>query len=148
MQLNPEKYTFNIKSQRGKRLVFDPVRKKFVAFTPEEFVRQTVIQYLITEKQFPLKLLAIEPKLRYHKLPKRADIVAYNNQGKPVLIVECKQPSVPISEKVFEQIVMYNAELSVPYLLVSNGQQNFCAQMDYEKRSYEFVEDVPEYGEM
>ncbi len=126
------------------KTLFDPVRKKSVAATPEEFVRQFIIQYLIYEKHFPRALLGVEVALAVNKLSKRCDIVAYKN-NKPALLIECKAPPVKISQNVFDQIARYNITLRVPYLLVTNGLIAMCCKLDLEKGRYEFLEEFPEY---
>jgi len=127
--------------------IFDPVRRKNVAATPEEFVRQFTIQYLIHEKNFSRALLGVEVALLVHKLSKRCDIVAYKN-NKPALLVECKAPSVKISQDVFDQIARYNLTIKVPYLLVTNGLLTLCCKLDLEKGSFVFLENIPEYKDL
>ena len=144
-QLNLPSYSPKLRSSEQRTQIFDSVRKKYVALTPEEWVRQHFIHYLITEKQFPASLMAIETGLKYNRLQKRSDVVVYNNLGKPFLIVECKAPEVKITQETFDQITRYNYSLRVKYLVVTNGMNHFCCEMDYEKRSYSFLKEIPEY---
>jgi len=129
------------------KTIFDPVRKKNVAATPEELVRQVIIQYLIREKSFPRSLLGIEISLVVNRLSKRCDIVAYKG-AQPMLLVECKAPSIKLSQDVFDQVARYNLTLRVPYLLVTNGTIAMCCKIDLEKSSYEFLEQLPEFGKL
>ncbi|MBN2519713.1 MAG: type I restriction enzyme HsdR N-terminal domain-containing protein [Bacteroidales bacterium] len=146
IKLNLPEYHFKIKEVEGKKYIFDQNRKKYVALTPEEWVRQNFIQYLVNEKKYPLSLIGIEYPLKVHKLDRRGDIVVFNNQGKPGLIVECKAPDVQITQNVFDQIANYNIPLKVKYLIVTNGMKHYCCEMDYENKSYCFQKSIPEYN--
>ena len=137
------KYDFRTKKEGDQQFIFDIVRKKFVALTPEEWVRQHWIHYLIEEAKYPRSLIAVEMNITVNQLSKRCDIVVYDRDGKPFLIVECKSPDVKISQNVFDQIARYNLTLQVKYLIVSNGKQHFGCDIDFEKRSYEFIERLP-----
>lgn len=128
--------------------IFDEVRKKYVALTPEEWVRQHFIMYLINQKQVPAGLIILEKKLIMNKMSRRPDILIHNRQGEAVMIVECKAPEVNITQDTFDQVARYNSVLSVQYLVVTNGLQHFCCQMDYKGNTYRFLEDIPEYNEM
>ncbi len=145
MKLNFPEYTFRIKENGGKQLIFDEVRKKFVVLTPEERVRQHVVRFLVEEKGFPASLLAIERAISINGNTLRCDIVSYNRQGQPLLIVECKAPEVDITQDTFNQIVRYNMKLKVPYLLVTNGLNHYCCKISYTDMSYAFIEDVPNF---
>lgn len=144
-QLNLPTYSFKIKSAGERKQIFDEIRKKYVALTPEEWVRQNFIRYLIYEKQFPASLIAIEMALKYNRMKKRGDVVIYNKSGEPVVIVECKAPDVKITQDAFDQIARYNMALKVKYLIVTNGLIHYCCLMDYEKKSYAFLEEIPLY---
>lgn len=144
-QLNLPTYSFKIKSASERKQIFDEIRKKYVALTPEEWVRQNFIRYLIHEKQFPASLIAIEMTLQYNRMKKRGDVVVYDRSGKPVVIVECKAPDVKITQNAFDQIARYNMALMVKYLVVTNGMIHYCCSMDYEKKSFEFLEEIPLY---
>jgi hypothetical protein len=131
------------KTEEGKRFIFDPIRKKYLVFQTEEFVRQLIVQYLLLEKHYPAGKIALEVGLKINDMQKRCDILVYDNTFMPFMIVECKAPKVPISEAVFLQIATYNIALKVPYLVVSNGIRTYCSRIDHEKESFEFLNDIP-----
>jgi len=143
--LNLPTYSFKIKSELQRKLIFDSIRKKYIVLTPEEWVRQNFIRYLIEEKGYPASLIAVEKKVDVNLLPQRSDIVLYNGNANPVMIVECKSAKIKITQDVFNQVARYNMKLRVPFLVVSNGLRHFCCYMDYEKKSFRFLEDIPEY---
>lgn len=145
LRLNLPNYDFKMKTEQGSRQIFDPVRKKMVKLDPEEWVRQNLIQFLNKDKNYPISLMAVEKGLTVNKLSKRFDILCYNNDSKPLLLVECKAPSVKISQAAFDQISIYNLQFKVPFLLVSNGLEHYCCQLDYEKNSYSFLSEMPDY---
>jgi len=144
-QLNLPEVNLKIMNEKNKLKVFDIIRKKYVALTPEEQVRQQFIHYLINEKHYPKGLLAVEKQLKVYDTEKRADIVLYNSSGKPLVIVECKAPSINISQKAFDQITRYNMTFKAKYLIVTNGLKHFCCKPDYENNIYEFLKDIPNY---
>lgn len=125
--------------------VFDIVRKKYVFFTPEEFVRQQLIHYLVGHLGYPKALLAVEKQLSVNTMTRRADVVAYNRDGQPLLIAECKSPDVPVTQKTFAQAANYNMALQVRHLLITNGNHTYCCRIDFEHERYEFVEEVPRW---
>ncbi len=141
--VNLPKYDFKVKTEDGSTQIFDEIRKQFVKLTPEEWVRQNFIQYLKEEKKYPSSLMAVEYALKYNNMQKRADILCFNKEGMPQLMVECKAASIPINQKVFDQIARYNFSLKVPYLVVTNGLEHYCCAMDYEQNTYRFVEEIP-----
>ncbi|MGE5425265.1 MAG: type I restriction enzyme HsdR N-terminal domain-containing protein, partial [Syntrophothermus sp.] len=130
--LNLPSADFRVRNNGNRREIFDPVRKRFVALTPEEWVRQNFIQYLNGIKNYPLSLLGIEIPLVYNGLKKRCDILVCNNSGKPRLIVECKAPEVKISQDVFHQVAIYNMAMNVEFLVVTNGLDHFICRIDHE----------------
>ncbi|MEO6884574.1 MAG: type I restriction enzyme HsdR N-terminal domain-containing protein [Bacteroidia bacterium] len=143
-QLNLPVYTFKLKGQNQRTQIYDIVRRKYVVLTPEEWVRQHFIHFLVQEKKFPASLMAIETAVKSTQtLKRRSDIVIYDNTLNPYLLVECKAPEIKIKQDVFDQIARYNMDLKVKFLIVSNGLQHFCCEMDYEKKSYTFVKDIP-----
>ncbi len=144
-QLNLPPYNLNIKSSENKLVIFDIVRKKYIILTPEEWVRQHYIHYLIEEKKYPISLIAVEKQLKVNTRIKRTDIVIYNTQGTPEIIVECKAPSIKISQHVFDQIARYNMELKAPFLIVTNGLLHYYCRQNFEKKCYEFLRDIPEF---
>jgi hypothetical protein len=147
-ELNLPEYDFRIQEDDGHLSIFDPIRKRYVALTPEEWVRQNFIQYLVNEKKLPAGLILLERNLILNKMKRRPDIVAHNRQGKAVLIVECKSPDVKITQDTFDQIVRYNSVLRVPYLIVTNGMVHYCCRMDYEQQTYVYLKDIPSFDEM
>lgn len=143
--LNLPTYSFKIKSDLQRKLIFDSIRKKYVVLTPEEWVRQNFIRFLVEEKGFPASLIAIEKKVDINLLPQRSDIVLYNQNANPVMIVECKASKVKITQEVFNQIARYNMKLRVPFLVVTNGLRHFCCYMDYNENSFKFLQEIPDY---
>lgn len=128
--------------------VFDPLRKKFVRLTPEEWVRQHMLNYLIVHRNFPPSLIGVEVRLKYNSLRKRSDIVAFDTTGEPLLVVECKAPSVTLTQDVFYQIAMYNKALSGKYLVVSNGMVHFACHMDPEISGWRYLTEIPEFNQI
>ncbi|MCH8905299.1 MAG: type I restriction enzyme HsdR N-terminal domain-containing protein [Bacteroidetes bacterium] len=131
-----------------KEHVFDIIRKKYVRYTPEEHVRQHLIHYLIEKKGVPKSLIAIEMTVELNGMSKRCDVVVYGKTGLPVLIAECKEGRVKISQDTFDQVARYNMSLQVKYLLVTNGEITYCCEIDYSNHSYEFLDELPEYNKM
>ncbi|MCK6649416.1 MAG: type I restriction enzyme HsdR N-terminal domain-containing protein [Bacteroidia bacterium] len=141
--LNLPGYSFKLKESSGKVQILDELRKKYVVLTPEEWVRQHIVRYLIQEKKYPASLIAIEIGLKYNQLQKRADVLVYDRQGAPFLLVECKAPEIKITQDVFHQIAVYNMTFKVRYLLVTNGMDHFICEMDYTNNSYQFLKEIP-----
>ena len=146
--LNLPTYSFNIKFQEQRKYIFDTLRKKYVLLTPEEWVRQNFLKYLIEEKKYPASLISVEMEFKLNKLSKRSDAVVFDRKGKPVMIIECKATSVKVDQLVFEQIARYNMQLMVNYLIVTNGLNHYCCKIDFENQSYTFLKDIPEYQEI
>jgi len=144
-KLNLPNAALKTKLVEGTTQVFDAVRKKYLILTPEEWVRQHFIHYLNKEKNYPFGLMGVEKMVKYNSLKTRADIVLYTADGKPNVIVECKAPNVEITQDAFNQIAKYNYKLRVKYLVVTNGLQHFCCEMDYENNKLTFLEEIPEY---
>jgi len=145
LKLNFPDYSFRFKSNENKPLIFDVIRKKFVSLTAEEWVRQHVIQFLLTEKKYPSSHISVEKQLTLHKTVKRYDIVIYNSDGSIHLIVECKSSSVQITQETFDQIARYNLSLNASFLMITNGLDHYYCQMDYEAEKYNFLNDIPFY---
>ncbi len=141
---------FNIKTDQreGKHVVFDEIRRRYVALTPEEWVRQHFINFLIEYKGYPKSLLANEVQINLNGTKKRCDTVLYRRDFTARMIIEYKAPDVEITQAVFNQITRYNMVLRVDYLIVSNGIHHYCCQMDYNNNTYSFLKDVPEYTEL
>ena len=148
LSLNLPPYATKIAVRDGKNAIWDVIRRKYVALTPEEWVRQHFIHYLIEHKGYPQGLLANEIELRIGDKKMRCDSVLYNKVLQPRMIIEYKAPTVPLQQKVFDQIATYNLLLHVDYLIMSNGLQHICCRMDYENRRYIFLEDIPCYSDL
>jgi hypothetical protein len=146
--LNLPEYSFKIRGKEGEEMILDLLRRKFVKLTPEEWVRQNFIQYLINEGKYPLGLMGIEMQHRYNKLKKRTDILVHDRSGKPVMIVECKAPEILLEENVFEQIVTYNIKLRVPYLVVTNGLHHWACKFNSDFTDWEYLLVIPLYDEL
>ena len=125
--------------------VFDVVRKKYFKLTAEEWVRQHFIHYLNKDKNYPFGLMGVEQMIKYNNLKTRADIVLYNIDGMPNMIVECKAPNMNITQDTFDQIARYNFKLRVKYLVVTNGLQHFCCVLDYKKNQILFLKGIPNF---
>lgn len=144
-ELNLPHYEFSV-TQSPPIKIFDFIRKKYVALTPEEWVRQNFLKYLVEVKNYPSSLIFLEQTLNVFKIQKRCDAVVYDKKGTPLMIIEFKAPEVAITQKVFDQIARYNISLNVIYLIVSNGLKHFCCSIDPTSKSYHFLEDIPEYS--
>ena len=145
IKLNLPEYQFRLQKTEKGLQVFDAIRKKFVALTPEEWVRQNFIQYLIEEKKYPASLIAIETGLKYNRLQKRSDISIYDRKGKLWMLIECKAPEVKISQATFDQVAMYNISQKTKFLGVTNGLKHYCCEMNHAKNSYDFLKDFPDF---
>jgi hypothetical protein len=144
--LNLPTYSFNLKSEEGSDLIFDEFRSRWVALTPEEWVRQNVARYLVAELGYPSSLMLLEQKIRMNGMARRCDIVVYSRSGIPVLLVECKAPEVAVNQKVFDQVARYNLVLGVMYLLVTNGLVHYCIQYGPDSQQYSFLPGIPGYS--
>jgi len=142
-ELNFPKYSFRFKSNENKLYIFDPIRKKFIFLTSEEWVRQNVIQYLLTEKKYPKSLTNVEKVIKVKNRIKRYDIVIYNSDGSIFLLVECKAPNISITQETFDQIARYNSALMSEYLMLTNGLEHYFCKMDFEKQQYVFLNELP-----
>ena len=147
-ELNLPKYGIKIANENGHQTIFDVLRRKYVALTPEEWVRQHFVHYLIEHKGYPQALMANEIQLAIGNKKLRCDSVLYDRSLKPRMIIEYKAPTVNITQKVFDQITIYNMLLHVDYLVVSNGIKHYCCQMDYDNQKYLFLDDIPNYQEI
>ena len=147
-QLNLPTYECRLREQNDRQQIFDVLRRRYVALTPEEWVRQHFVHYLIEHKGYPKGLLANEVELRVGEKHLRCDSVLYDKALHPKIIVEYKAPDIAITQKVFNQITVYNMLLHVDYLIVSNGMQHYCCQMDYDQNRYMFLSDIPSYDQV
>lgn len=145
LALNLPQYETKICERDGKLHIFDPLRKIHVALTPEEWVRQHFVNFLCCYRKFPAALMANEVAITLNGMKRRCDTVIYDKGLQPRAIVEYKAPSVKITKGVFAQISRYNLTLRVDYLIISNGLQHYCCRMDYDRNSYTFLQDIPEY---
>lgn len=148
MKLNLPPFAHKVQKTDGKTTIFDVIRKKYVALTPEEWVRQHLVHYFINHLGYPRSLISVESGLLYNQLAKRTDVVVYSREGSPLLLVECKSFKVSLSDRVFEQSSIYNSSLKASYLLISNGLVHYCCQLNYKDASYKFLDAVPSYSDM
>ena len=143
-QLNfSEKYQFRFKQSEHSVYIFCTIRKKWLILTPEEWVRQNVVQFLIQEKKYSQSAINTELIVELNGMKKRADIIVFKKE-KPFIIVECKAPSVPISQETFDQIARYNLQIGADFLMVTNGLNHYFCQMDMENQKYIFLEELPD----
>ncbi len=147
--LNLPPFEANIKKQNGMVKILDILRQKFVVLTPEEWVRQHFVHFLIEQKGYSKTLMANEVAVTLNGMSRRCDTVVYRQEGmRPLMIVEYKRPDVEITQRVFEQICRYNMVLEVEWLVVSNGLKHYCCQVDIKNGGYAFMKDIPSYGEI
>ena len=143
--LNLPPYEIRVRTAQCRQQIFDCLRRRYVALTPEEWVRQHFVHYLINEKGYPQGLLANEVELRVGEKKLRCDTLLYNKVLQPQMILEYKAPEITLTQRVFDQIAVYNMQLHVDYLVVSNGLSHYCCRMDYEQQRYTFLSDIPDY---
>lgn len=149
VELNLPEYEYKVKKRDdGSLAIWDRLRKRWVALTPEEWVRQHFVEWLITEKQFPAALMGNEVSLTQNGIARRCDTLVGDRNGTPLVIVEYKAPNINVTQKVFDQIVRYNMVLHARYLIVSNGLTHYCCQIDYENNNYRFLETIPNYNDL
>jgi hypothetical protein len=147
-QLNLPGFEFKTRTVADQLQIFDRVRRKYVALTPEEWVRQHFVHYLIEHRNVPMSHIAVEKSIRVSHLDKRADIVVFKDGLKPALIVECKAPSVEVDQEVFYQVLRYNMTLRVDYLVVTNGLRHVYCKVNYEDQNAIFIEELPFYEQL
>ncbi len=138
-------YSFRFKNSENKIAIFDEIRKKFILLTPEEWVRQHIVQFLLQEKKYPKSYINVEKLIKINDLNKRYDIIVYQPNGELFLLIECKAPEVKITQETFDQIARYNLVLNAKYLMVSNGLNHYFCQMDFENEKYVFLEELPSF---
>lgn len=148
LPLNLPPYPFKLTDENGQLSVYDELRKRKLVLTPEEWVRQHFVQYLIRGKHYPRSLIKLEGGLKLHGKAKRSDIVIFNSAGEKILLVECKAPAVAISQATFDQAARYNMVHRVKLLVVTNGLQHYYCNIDFENESYRFLEELPSYKEL
>lgn len=147
-ELSLPPYSFNVSGLPGKETIFDRIRKKHVRLTPEEWVRQHFVMYLVNHGKYPAGLIGVEVAFKMNGLKKRADIVVHDRTGRPLLIVECKAPEVNLDEKVFDQVVVYNMQFTVPFVVLTNGIVNYACRIDSVNRKYDILDYIPSYEEL
>jgi len=145
MKLNLPDYPIKTKKEKDLVWIFDQCRRKFVVLTPEEWVRQHFLNYLIYDLNYPKALIKVESGLKVNKMDKRTDIMVYNRQAKPFLLVECKSAEVALSGKVFDQLSVYNKAIRAQYLVITNGIKHYCCGIDYSSNSYHFQDQIPAF---
>jgi hypothetical protein len=143
--LNFPTCAFRYRRTAGQLSIFDEIRRKFVVLTPEEWVRQHAVRYLLTDKGYPKSLVNVEKRIHVNGLAKRYDIVVFNRDGSINILVECKAPGIAVSQSTFDQIARYNMTLDAALLMVTNGLQHYCCQMDFENQRYDFLRELPGY---
>jgi len=144
--LNLPAYDPRVRKGKGRfNEIWDPIRKKFVAMTPEEWVRQHILHFLTHYQGYPASLIRVEASLTYNRLRKRSDIVVYDKSGNALMLVECKAPDVPLTEDVFHQVVMYNRTFTGRFLLVSNGLRHITCRIDPADKRVDLLPDIPDY---
>ena len=144
--LNFEHYPMSIKNKENKRYIFDVIRKKDLLLTPEEWVRQHCIQFLLQEKKYPVSLINVEKSIQVYGQIKRYDIIVFTPKGKVKILVECKAPHIPLDQAVFDQIARYNLQVDSEFLMVTNGLQHIYCQLDYHQKTYHFLRELPAYS--
>lgn len=148
LELNLPPFEKKIIQNGDKAQIFDVIRKRYVALTPEEWVRQHFVHFLIEQKGYPLSHMSNEQQVKLNGMSRRCDTVLYDSSLQPLLIAEYKAPNIQITQKTFDQICRYNIVLKVKYLIVSNGMRHFCCKVDYDNNSYTFLPDIPAYEEL
>ncbi len=146
--LNLPPADLRLSEKEGKTFVFDVFRRKSVLLTPEEWVRQHMLHYLKNQRGYPSGLIHVEATLKYHRLTKRADAMLYGRNGRRLLILECKAPTVPLGEEVFEQIARYNFPFGVDHLLLTNGMTHYCCRFDRTAVRWDFLDDIPSFDKL
>lgn len=147
-QLNFPRFEFKLRNLNNQQEIFDILRHKYVSLTPEEWVRQHLISYLILIKGYPASVIGVEKQLLLNKMIKRFDLVVFKRNGSPFVLVECKAPGVEITEKTFDQAARYNMLLQAEYFLITNGLEHYSCRIDYENKQYVFIQDIPHFDEV
>jgi type I site-specific restriction-modification system R (restriction) subunit len=147
-QLNFPRFEFKLRNLNNRQEIFDILRHKYVSLTPEEWVRQHLISYLILIKGYPASVIGVEKQLLLNKMIKRFDLVVFKRNGSPFVLVECKAPGVEITEKTFDQAARYNMLLQAEYFLITNGLEHYSCRIDYENKQYVFIQDIPHFDEV
>jgi hypothetical protein len=144
-KLNLPAFEYDVKQSDGKVWIYDVLRKKYLVLTPEEWVRQHFLHYLVNHIQYPKALIKVEGGLKFNRLQKRSDILVFDRNGNPWMIVECKSPTEPINESTLRQASVYNATLKAKYLVLTNGMKTFCCQIESEDGGAVMLMDLPSF---
>ena len=145
-KLNLPPYDVKLRKMDGKIHIFDPIRKKYLVLTPEEWVRQHFIQFLIQHKKYPSSLIKSETALQYHERKKRTDVTVFDRKMEPLLLIECKAPDVKITESTFSQIANYYSQFKSTYMIITNGMEHYCFRP--EAKELVFDEDIPAFSDL
>jgi len=143
-RLNLPTYSFKLKSEEGRNLIFDEIRRKYVVLTPEEWVRQHFIRYLVDHRSYPATLIEVEKQFTHNQLTRRADILINSRSAVPVMLIECKAPDVKINQETFTQAALYNLKFQLPYLVMTNGMTHYACHFKKDGK-YSFLDGIPEY---
>jgi type I site-specific restriction-modification system R (restriction) subunit len=146
--LNLPTYLFRIKEHHGKKYIFDEIRRRFVLLTPEEWVRQHTVNFLVKGKNFPMQLISVEKGFKLNRNRQRYDLLVYDRKGKPLMIIECKAPGVEINQQVFDQAGRYNHKHKAGYMLITNGMKHYCCFIDVASRQFSFLKDIPDFEQI
>jgi hypothetical protein len=146
--LNLPAYSCKLKHSDGNSFIFDPVRKKYVVLTPEEWVRQHFLNYLVLHLQYPKSLISMEKGLRYNTLQKRTDLRVYSQNGEPLVLVECKAANVPITAETVKQASVYNQTIQAPYIMLTNGFLHYCWKVDFKTQTIQALTEIPAFPQL
>lgn len=141
-------YEFRTRIHDGRTQIYDAVRRKYVRLTPEEWVRQHLVRFMLRERGVPAGLVAVEHAFTYQGMTRRADVVVHDRQGQPLLMAECKAPGVPVTQDTFDQVARYNKVVRAPYLVVTNGRLHYCCRIDHAEGRYHFEDGLPRYDDL
>jgi hypothetical protein len=147
-RLNLPSYSFSVKHVEEKKLIFDKLRRKYVSLTPEEWVRQHFIQYLVDEKKYPVGLISVERGFDLYKTKKRTDILIFNQLGNPWVLVECKAPSVQVNSLWFDQAFAYNLSIKASFIMLTNGMSHFCMKVKPDFTGVDFLKEIPAFDKL
>jgi hypothetical protein len=147
-KLNLPEFEFKVKSEGKVMQIYDPLRKKWIVLTPEEWVRQNFVRFLTEIKSYSSARMVIEKTLNINRMKKRCDALYYDANGKPQVLIECKAPEVKITQRTFDQIARYNSILNVPFLVVTNGLEHYCCTMDFDNEQYHFLKEIPDGSQL
>ena len=146
--LNLPQHDLSIRNDGTRTYIFDIIRKKYLVLTPEEWVRQNFVHYLTEDLHYPASLMMTENGLKLFNTQKRSDIVIYDRNGNPLVVVECKATDVKITQETFNQVARYNIKFRAPLIIVTNGLSHYCAKYDAVSSKYTFLKDIPQYGDL